>query len=222
MSDLRQRIAQNVAAVRQAIAEAAQRAGRPPGAIRLVAVTKAVGLAEAEILRDLGVTDLGENRVEDARAKVETLRTGVCWHMIGTVQRRKARGVVTWFDTVDAVDRLSLAEALQRRCEEQDRRLRVLIEVNVSGETSKHGLEPDTLASALHEIRAYDRLTVEGLMTIAPFGAEPDILRSIFRRLRQSAEEHGLPELSMGMTDDFEIAIEEGATQVRIGRALFT
>jgi pyridoxal phosphate enzyme (YggS family) len=141
--------------------------------------------------------------------------------MIGPLQTRKAPEVVAGFSYFDAVDRVRAAEALQQRCEEQDRTLRVLIEVNVSGEASKHGFEPEDLLQALAEMRGFDRLHVDGLMTMAPFGAEEDFLRKCFRRLKQLADRHGLPELSMGMTDDFEIAIEEGATQVRIGRALF-
>ena len=141
--------------------------------------------------------------------------------MIGSVQRRRARDVAALFDTVDSIDRLALAAALEQRCEELDKTMEVLIEVNVSGEESKHGFAPEALEEGLREMAAYDRLRVTGLMTMAPWGAQESGIRPLFRRLKEAADEHGLAELSMGMTDDFEIAIEEGATQIRIGRALF-
>lgn len=215
-------IARNLAAVRGRIANAAARASRPADAVRLIAVTKTVGMDEIRALVSLGVEHLGENRVEQARPKIVALeKGGVCWHMIGTVQRRKARDVVELFDAVDAVDRLELADALQQRCLEQDRTLRVLVEINVSGETQKHGFAPCAVEKALEHIGNLDRLRVDGLMTMAPLGAPEPELRRIFGGLRQLADRFGLPERSMGMSDDFEIAVEEGATQVRIGRALF-
>jgi PLP dependent protein len=215
------RIAHNVGELRGRMADAAARAGRNPEEVRLVAVTKTAGIAEMQALIECGITELGENRVEMARPKIETLGNAVRWHMIGNVQRRKARDVVALFDVVDAVDRIEVAEALQRRCEDQDRKLEVLIEVNVSGETAKHGFVPDDLPEALRAMAAFDRITVSGLMTMAPFDAPPELLRQVFGGLRELAGAHGLRELSMGMSDDFEIAIEEGATQVRIGSALF-
>ena len=215
------RIAHNVGEVRARMADAAARAGRHPGEVRLVAVTKTAGIAEMQALIESGITELGENRVEMARPKIETLGNTARWHMIGNIQRRKARDVVALFDVVDAVDRIEVAEALQRRCEDQDRKIEVLIEVNVSGETAKHGFSPDDLPEALRAMAAFDRITVSGLMTMAPFDAPPELLRQVFGGLRGLAGAHGLRELSMGMSDDFEIAIEEGATQVRIGSALF-
>ncbi len=215
------RIARNLAGIRRRIADAAARAGRHAASVRLVAITKTVGLAEIAALRGAGVGEMGENRVEVALPKIAALPKDIAWHMIGPLQTRKASEVVAGFSHFDAVDRVRAAEALQRRCEEQDRTLRVLIEVNVSGEESKHGFEPDDLARAFAEMRGFDRLRLDGLMTMAPFGAGDAFLRKCFRKLKQLADHHGLPELSMGMTDDFEIAIEEGATQVRIGRALF-
>lgn len=217
----RQQIERSVFSIRQRIAAAAERAGRRAEEVCLVAVTKTVGPEEIAVLRELGVTDFGENRVERIQPKLEQIDRLVCWHMIGSVQRRKARDVAASFDTVDSVDRMEVAEALQRRCEELDKRLRVLLEVNVSGETQKHGFSPETLGAGLDMLKHFDRLAVEGLMTMAPLDAPETVLRPVFRGLRELAEAHGLRELSMGMTDDFEIAIEEGATQVRIGRALF-
>ena len=215
-------IQRNLENVRRRIAAAAERGGRSADAVRLVAVTKTVGVEEAQCLYDLGIADLGENRVQPAKEKIETVGRPVRWHMIGPCQRRKARDVVALFHCLDAVDRVEVAEALQRRCEEQDKSLPVLIEVNVSGEEAKHGFGPRDLGPALEQMRQLDRLKVEGLMTMAPFVDDPEEVRPCFVRLRELGEQFGLPELSMGMTSDFEVAVEEGATQVRIGTALFT
>ncbi len=221
MSVARAAIEANLAHVRQRMADAAERAGRSPETVRLIAVTKTVGVEAITILRSLGVSEFGENRVEAAQPKIESIGPGVCWHMIGSVQRRKARDVVQWFDRVDSVDRVELAEALERRCDELDRALSVLVEVNVSGEASKHGLEPGDIANVLRQMRTYERLKVEGLMTMAPFVDDPEEIRPVFRRLSALARDLGLPEVSMGMSNDFEVAIEEGATQVRVGTSLF-
>ena len=141
--------------------------------------------------------------------------------MIGNIQRRKAPDVVSLFHCADAVDRVAVAEALQKRCEEQNKHLDILLEVNVSGEEAKHGFAPENIHGVLKEVTHLDRLTVKGLMTMAPFVDDPETVRPVFRRLRELTEAQGLPEVSMGMTNDFEVAIEEGATQVRIGTALF-
>lgn len=218
---LHDRIARNLTAIRRRIADAAGRSGRDPASVRLIAVTKTVGMAEIRALHAAGVTEMGENRVEVAQSKVAEGPKDIVWHMIGPLQTRKAPEVVETFSHFDAVDRIRAAEALQRRCDEQNRTLRVLVEVNVSGECSKHGFEPGQLEQVVSEMRSLDRLRLDGLMTMAPFGAEEAFLRRCFRGLKKLAEMHGLQQLSMGMTDDYEIAIEEGATQVRIGRALF-
>lgn len=218
---LQDRIARNLAGIRRRMAEAAARAGRDAASVRLIAVTKTVGLTEIQALHDAGVMEMGESRVEVAGPKVGATAKDIVWHMIGPLQTRKAPEVVAAFSHFDAIDRMRAAEALQCRCEEQDRALRVLVEVNVSGEGSKHGFEPAELPRVIEDMRGFDRLHLEGLMTMAPFGAEDRFLRKCFQTLKQLADTHGLAELSMGMTDDFETAIEEGATQVRIGRALF-
>ncbi len=217
----RETIEKNLSQIRARMAGAAARAGRAPDAVQLVAVTKTVDTGTVRILHELGVTHIGENRVQVAKPKMRALPGTLCWDMVGHVQRRKAKDVVGLFDTVDSVDRLRLAEELQRRCDEHDRQLDILVEVNVSGEEAKHGLEPRDLAQTLADIAELERLRVRGLMTMAPLGAGETVLRTVFGTLRRLAREHGLPEISMGMTDDYEIAIEEGATQVRIGRALF-
>lgn len=222
MDLLQQRLGRNVAAIRERIARAAERGRRHGEAVRLVAVTKTVGLAEVEALLALGVVDLGENRPELAQSKMAAIGPGRAnWHMIGSVQRRKAREVAAAFDAVDSVDRMELAEALDRRCEELGRCLPILIEVNVSGENTKHGFTPDMLDEAMEALRRLRHLEVRGLMTMAPFVDEAELVRPVFRALRRLGDRHGLAELSMGMSNDYEVAVEEGATQVRIGTALF-
>ncbi len=218
MSD---RIAHNLEIIRDRIAAAAVRAGRAPDAVRLVAVTKTVGLAEIQALHDLGVCDIGENRLEAAQPKIAAAPADIRWHFIAPIQSRKAKDIVALFSVAEALDRVKVAEALQRRCEEQDRTIEVMIEVNVTGEASKHGFRPSEMPTAVAAIRKMDRLNLTGLMTMAPFGAPESVLRDCFRGLKALADDAGLPERSMGMSDDFEIAIEEGATQVRIGSALF-
>lgn len=217
----RERIAINLDAVRRRMAAAAERAGHPPETVQLVAVTKTVGLDEVHALCDLGIQHLGENRLQAAQPKIAALDRDVLWHMIGPVQRRKAKEVVNLFQCVDAVDRIEVAEALNKRCDEQGTRMDVLLEVNVSGEQQKHGFRPDELELALDSMRKLDSLRVQGLMTMAPYVEDPEKTRPVFAGLRRIAQQFGLTELSMGMTNDFEIAIEEGATQVRIGSALF-
>lgn len=217
----KERLARNLAAVKARMAEACARAGRAVDEVTLVAVTKSVDVESCRALLGLGVTAMGENRVDVAGPKVAALGNAVIWHMIGNIQRRKAREVVGLFDVVDAVDRLELAEALERRLESEPRRLPILLEVNVSGEESKHGFSPADLSGALSAVAAFPHLDVQGLMTMAPFDADDAAIRRYFRQLKSLTAEHGLPECSMGMTNDFEIAIEEGATQVRVGSALF-
>lgn len=215
-------ITTNLKQIQGRIAEAAARAGRCPGEVRLVAVTKAVGLDEMRTLYDLGLRHFGENRVDIARAKRDALGAeDVRWHMIGNVQRRKTRDVLEVFDFIDAVDRLELAESIQTRCQEAGRRATVLVEVNVSGEAQKHGVAPGALEALLDDVARLDRVMVRGLMTMAPYGAPEHQLRGIFTELAELAHRAGLPEVSMGMSEDYEVAIECGATEVRVGSALF-
>jgi len=218
---LQAHIAHNLNIIQRRIADAAARSGRNPTDVTLVAVTKTVGVDEIQALYDLGVRDFGENRLESALPKIETLPKDICWHFIAPVQSRKTKDVVALFRIVEAVDRIKIAEALQQLCEEHGKKLEILVEVNVTGEESKHGFSPDELPEVVREMRPLDRLQLKGLMTMAPFDAPEDVIRNCFRRLNSLADEYALPQRSMGMTDDFEIAIEEGATQVRIGRALF-
>ncbi|HPU97574.1 MAG TPA: YggS family pyridoxal phosphate-dependent enzyme [Candidatus Hydrogenedentes bacterium] len=214
-------IGHNAARIRERIHQAAVRAGRNAEAVRLIAVTKSVGQAEIRELWNAGIREMAENRVERGSVVVPDSPKGITWRLIGPLQRRKTLEALRWFHAFDAVDRVAVAETLQRRCDELDLTVPILLEVNVSGEASKHGFAPSELDQALREIRPLDRLKLEGLMTMAPWGAEEKILRTVFRTLRQLAEARGLHEISMGMSDDFEIAVEEGSTMVRIGRALF-
>jgi PLP dependent protein len=206
--------------VRERITAAARRAGRDPGAVRLVAATKTVPvelLAEAVAL---GVTDVGENRAQELLAKADALTDenpgladDVCWHFLGRLQRNKVRGLsqrVTWWQSVD---REALGVAIGRHAPGA----RVLVEVNVAGEPQKGGCAP-AAASGLVDALGRSGLRVEGLMTIPPADDDP---RRWFAALRELAAGRGLPHLSMGMTDDYEIAVEEGATMVRVGRAIF-
>lgn len=215
------RLRENVDLIRTRMAAAAERAGRSSEQVRMVAVTKTVDVDVMRALLDLGVTDFGENRVEMARPKIHALGHGVCWHMIGNVQRRKARDVAAMFDWVHSIDRVEVGEALSRQAVALGRALRAFLEVNVSGEATKHGFPPDRVEEALCQLSHHAGLVVVGLMTMAPLEAEPEATRPVFRRLKALADRLGLAELSMGMSNDFEVAIEEGATTVRIGTALF-
>jgi PLP dependent protein len=225
-------VADRVARVRERIAAAAVRAGRAPGDVALVAVTKMRTPAEIEAVYAAGVRHLGENRVEEAEVKLPQLELpGVTWHMVGHLQGRKAGRAVDLFDVVQSVDSVRLARRLDGLASKRDRALRVLIEVNVSGEESKYGfrlVERGQLDDAVAEIIALPHLCVEGLMTVAPLCADPEQVRPVFARLREVVGElqASFPQgmwrhLSMGMTDDYVVAVEEGATMVRIGRALF-
>lgn len=232
-------VAERLARVRERIAVAAARAGRNPAAITLVAVTKTHPPALIAEALAAGATDLGENRVQEAAAKIPALAGALSprWHLIGHLQRNKARLAVELFDLVHSVDSLRLAEALARHVP-PGRRLPVLLQVNVSGEATKEGFALagglanraalEALLPAVEGILALPSLEVRGLMTIAPLGASPEAARPTFAALRELRDElaRRFPaawweELSMGMTDDFEVAIAEGATIVRVGRAIF-
>ncbi len=210
------------------MARAARRSGREATAVRLIGAIKTVA---AEVVREavaLGLEDLGENRVQEAAAKIEAVgRRAARWHMIGHVQRNKAGRVVELFDCVHGMDTLAAAEALSRHAERAARTLPVLIEVNVGGESSKFGVTPDGLEALLSQVATLPGLLPLGLMTVGRPVERPTDARRDFARLRELGErarEHtglDLPELSMGMSHDFEVAIEEGATMVRVGTALF-
>jgi len=209
-------------AVRARIADAARRAGRLPESIRLICVTKSVSLARIQEAVAAGATDLGENRVQEAAPKITALGHTVRWHMIGHLQRNKAKAALGLFDYVHSVDAVELAQALERYAASCGRTVPILVEVNVSREPAKHGVTPDALAPLLTAMRSLGHLQVRGLMTMAPIVARPEAARPYFRALRELSERFHLPELSMGMSQDFEVAVEEGATMVRIGSAIFS
>lgn len=204
--------------VLEAMEAACRRAGRDPREVRLVAVTKGRSVEEIreKVLR-YGSFPLGESRVQEALKKMEVLKAE--WHLIGPLQRNKAK-FAPRFALIHSLDSLRLAEALDRVGEKAGMRLRVLVEVNLGREPRKHGFLEEELPEALARIREMEHLSVLGLMTVPPIGPEA-VVRPIFRRLSELADRYGLPERSMGMSDDFPIAIEEGATLVRVGRALF-
>jgi pyridoxal phosphate enzyme (YggS family) len=200
---------------------AAERAGRDPAAVTLVAATKGVEPVRLEQAIDAGLTDCGENIVQDAEERIAALgerAKQVRWHFIGHLQSNKAGAALRLFDILESVDSERLAEQLSRRAETT---ARLLLEVNVALEPSKFGFRPDEVAGAVATISRLPNLQLDGLMTVAPAVADPEQVRPVFRELRRLAEANGLRELSMGMTNDFEIAIEEGATSVRVGRAIF-
>lgn len=221
-------VAERIAQVRERIAAAAARAGRDPSDVTLVAVSKGFGAETVAQAAAAGLTVFGENRVQEAAAKIPLLAPSLEWHMLGHVQSNKARQAVALFDCVHSVDSVRLAVALARRAAEQNRRMPILLQVNVSGRQSQHGVPPADVPAVAGEIAASEHLQIEGLMTIASFTDDEAALRAEFQSLRRLRAEmkdslpaHPWRELSMGMTNDYEIAIEEGATIVRVGRALF-
>jgi len=222
------RLRENLPRVREAIEEATSRVGRREGEVTLVAVTKAHPPAALSAALSVGLTDLGENRLEEMEEKVGLLgRDAATWHMVGHLQSRKAHSAVGVADLIHSVDTLKLGRRLSSFSEEEGRVMPILVQVNASGEDGKSGFGPPEAVEAIHELLGLPGLDIRGLMTMAPFVAEEKVLRGTFRELRRVQEIAGkLPgyhgsELSMGMTNDFELAVEEGSTMVRIGTALF-
>ena len=216
---LQDTIAQNTDHIRERVASAAERAGREPSDITIVAVSKYVGIEEIQALYDLGLRHFGENRVDAAKTKIDHFAgKDIVWHMIGNIQRRKLPKILGDYQRLDAIDRLSVAEEIEKRA---DSDVEVLIEVNVSGEESKHGFSPNELEDAIAKMGEMSHVQPQGLMTMAPYSDDPETTRPVFKKLRQLVDQFGFPVCSMGMTNDFEQAIEEGATEVRIGSAFF-
>jgi len=217
-------VAANLEAVRSRIAAASERAGRDPAGVTLVgasAAFKGVTNAQIEAALAAGLHDFGENRVQAAAERIAALgprAREATWHLIGHLQRNKVREALALFDILEAVDSLRLAEDLSRR---SDHAVSILLEVNVAGEASKFGFAPVEVGAAVAAIGKLPKIDLRGLMTVAPAAADPEAVRPVFRELRELAAANGLRELSMGMTNDFEVAIEEGATIVRVGRAIF-
>nr|BAL56706.1 hypothetical conserved protein [uncultured prokaryote] len=218
--------------VQDRIRAACARVGRDPSGVRVVGVTKGFDAELAAAAARAGVVELGENRVQEAREKIPCVRElvgedAVTWHLVGHLQRNKARWAVQLFTWVHSVDSPELAHELSRCATSAGRTVEVLVEVNVAGEATKYGTTPERAAELVELAAVLPGLRVRGLMTVAPQAPDPEEVRWVFRALRELRDRirvgHGLelPELSMGMTDDFEVAVEEGATLVRLGRALF-
>lgn len=214
-------VAENLARVQERVARAAERAGRRPDGVLLIGVSKTVDVARIRAAVAAGVTTLGENRVQEAKSKIAELGRLAAWHLIGHLQTNKVKDALDLFDLIHSLDRLELARELERRAAAQGRVADALLQVNVAAEASKGGVAPDAVGETLDLIGKLGHVRVRGLMTIPPEVERPEESRPWFRRLRELAERHGLPELSMGMSGDFEVAIEEGATMVRVGTAIF-
>jgi pyridoxal phosphate enzyme (YggS family) len=207
-------IAENLAAVESRITAACKRAGRKRSDVTLVAVSKTFGADRVEEAIDAGVTHIGENRVQEARDKKPQVRGAARWHLIGHLQSNKAKDAVRIFDVIETVDSVELAQKIARA---SDTARDVLLQVNIGDESQKSGVATRDVQSIVQQIRAIDGVKLIGLMAIPPIG-DP---RKHFRRLRELRDQVGLEQLSMGMSEDFEVAIEEGSTMVRIGRAIF-
>ncbi len=217
----------NLRSTQTRIAEACARAGRDPASVVMMAVSKGQPPDVVRAAADLGLALFGENRVQEARTKIGLCSSRLRWHMIGHLQTNKVRDALMLFEMIQSVDSLHLAAEVDKWAERLGRTVPILLQVNAAGESTKHGYRPETLLSELDAINALRRLEIHGLMTMAPWTPEPERVRPVFQRMRRLRSECedvlGAPmrHLSMGMTGDFEVAIEEGSTMVRIGTALF-
>ncbi|MBI5057995.1 MAG: YggS family pyridoxal phosphate-dependent enzyme [Nitrospirae bacterium] len=224
-------ISENLTAIQQRINDSAARAGRSPKDIKLIAVTKTVELQEIIEAVKAGVSILGENRVQEAKEKITEHRAQstdlrIQWHLIGHLQTNKAKAAVQIFDLIQTIDSFELATEVNKQAGKMNKAQRVLVQIKLSDEATKHGVSEKDMTGLLEEVSKMQHLKLEGLMTIPPYFDDPESVRPYFRRLREirdgaSAKGFSLPELSMGMSNDFEVAIEEGATMVRIGTAIF-
>ena len=220
-------VAENLERVRERIAQAATKAGRAVDEIELVAITKTHDAGRVREAIEAGQILFGESRVQEARVKIPELPSNLRWHFVGHLQKNKIRHALPLFELIHSVDSLSLAQEINRIAEEEGMHPRVLLEVNVAGEGSKFGFPPDKLRQDMEALLALPRLSIEGLMTIPPLAKEAEASREYFvdlRKLRDRLEtefQMKLPHLSMGMTNDFPVAVEEGATLVRVGTAIF-
>ncbi len=220
-------LSENLLAVQQRIANACQKAGRDPSSVELMAVSKGQPPEAIREAADLGLTLFGESKVQEAKAKISRSPNRLRWHMIGHLQSNKCRDAVFFFSMIESVDSLALAEEINKWADKSAKTVPILLEVNIAGESSKFGYRPEQLLAELETINALRKIEIHGLMTIAPWTPEPEKVRPIFRQLRELKEEceqilgAPLPQLSMGMSGDLEVAIEEGSTLVRVGTALF-
>jgi len=211
----------NLGRVQEAIARACERAGRSPDHVLLIAVSKTMDVERVRLAIEAGVAALGENRVQEAKEKIAALGHPVPWHLIGSLQTNKARDAARLFDWIHSVDRVELARELSRRAHSAERGLNVLLQVNLGDEPQKGGVAPAELKHLCETVSGLPGLRVRGLMAIPPAAADPEHTRPHFRRLRELRDELGLEHCSMGMSADYEVAVEEGATMVRVGTAIF-
>ena len=218
-------IAENFASIQEKIRGACERAGRNASEVLLLPVSKGHSAAMVEEAAGLGLRIFGESKVQEAKAKIPMCSSRLQWHMIGHLQSNKARDAVQFFSMIQSIDSVDLAAEVNKWAEKLSRRVPILLEVNTAGEGSKFGFSPENLP--VEEINKFARLELQGLMTVAPYSPTPERVRPYFRKLRELRDECSdkigapLPHLSMGMSGDFEVAIEEGATMTRIGRAIF-
>ena len=221
-------IAENLVEVRERISRAIQKSGREPDSARLITVSKQISVDRIEEARAAGAVVFGENKIQEAIPKIEQMGAdGIFWHFIGHLQKNKIKFLDERFDLIHSVDSFELAAKIAKHYHSENRVQRILLQVNVSGEAAKFGMEPKELEKQMAEFFQLQGIQVEGLMTIPPFDSDPENSRRHFSRLRELREQYekqnGLPlnELSMGMSNDFEVAVEEGATLVRVGTAIF-
>ncbi len=220
-------LSERLLAIRERVERACQRAGRAPDTVNLLPVSKTHGPERVRAAADCGLSVFGESRVQEAQQKIPLCPGHLSWHMVGHLQTNKVKEAVRLFSVIHAVDSLKLLRAIEAAGEFTGRVMPVFLEVNVSGESSKYGLAPAEVPEVLEAANAYKRVEISGLMTIPPLAPDPEQARPFFRQLRvwqerwQRETGFALAELSMGMTHDFEVAIEEGATWIRLGSALF-
>ena len=218
---------ENLTAIQQRIADSCARAGRSPESVTLVAVSKNHTPDEVREAAAAGQTLFGENRVQEGKLKTSLCPGHLRWHMIGHLQSNKARDAVHFFQMIESVDSLALAQEINKWADKSAKTMPILLEVNVAGESSKFGYKPEQLLAEFEQINALPKIEIHGLMTVAPWAEDPEKVRPVFRQMRELKEQcenilgAPLPHLSMGMSGDFEVAIEEGATMIRIGTALF-
>ncbi len=220
---------QNIQQIKKRIEAAAERSGRNPEDIYLIAVTKNFSAELIQEAVDNGIVFLGENRVQEAKSKVDLVKGNIEWHLIGHLQRNKVKTAIDIFTMIQSLDSWRLAEEIQKRAQQADKVIDVLVQVNIGSEETKYGIDPDDTEVFIEKVATLPNLKVRGLMAIAPFKENPEDVRAYFRHLREifqsikekSIENVSMEYLSMGISNDFEVAIEEGANMVRIGTSIF-
>jgi len=211
-------INRNLKNIKERIRKSALKVNRNPDEIKLIAVTKTFPVDVINEVINLGINTIGETKVQEAKKKFEKIGKKVEWHMIGHLQGNKVKDAVEIFDVIHSIDRIKITKKISDRCLKLNKKMPVLVQINLTGD--KFGIKSDEAIEFINEIKKLDGIKVEGLMTIAPY-VEPEETRPYFRKLKELALSTGLKHLSMGMSNDFEVAIEEGATMIRIGTAIF-